>query len=144
MFVSDFGTFLKIGTGASPYTYEKIVGVDVVPPFESEEEKLEVTHHSQESKYRQFIPSGLKDPGDYAFQMRSDPSQTTQQKIFTLYTTGELGHFCIERPDGFVQKFDAYVIGMTYNEADATSPNPVEITVTLAIAGDITEEWESV
>lgn len=141
---SNFGTLLKIGSGStSPYTYTAIFGVFVVPPIESEQEKIEVTHHDQNSPYRKYIPSGLIDPGDYQFQMRSDRSQATQQQIYTLFKSGDLGHFQIVYPDGLTQTFDAYVTGMTYNEADATSPEPVNITVTLAISGDVTDSEES-
>ena len=137
---SNFGTILKIGSGSSaPYTYTAIYGVFIVPPIESTQEKIEVTHHDQGSPYRKFIPSGLIDPGDYQFQMRSDRSQQTQQAIYTLFTSGNEGHFAIEYPDGLTQTFDAYVTGMTYNEADATSPEPVNITVTLAISGNVTD-----
>lgn len=142
---SNFGTLLKVGTGSSaPYTYTAVYGVYLVPPIESEQEKIEVTHHDQGSPYRKYIPSGLIDPGDYQFEMRSDRSQTTQQAIYSLYKSGDLGHFQIAHPDGFTQSFDAYVTGMTYNEADATSPEPTNITVTLAISGDVTEEEESI
>lgn len=141
---SNFGTLLKIGSGStSPYTYTVVYGVFVVPPIESEQEKIEVTHHDQNSPYRKYIPSGLIDPGDYQFQMRSDRSQATQQQVYTLFKSGDLGHFQIVYPDGLTQTFDAYVTGMTYNEADATSPEPVNITVTLAISGDVTDSEES-
>ena len=144
-FKSNFGTVLKIGSGASaPYTYTAIKGVFLVPPIETEQEKIEVTHHDQSSPYRKYIPSGLIDPGDYTFDMRSDRSDSTQQAIYTLYKTGAIGHFQIVHPDGLVQSFDAYVTGMTYNEADATSPEPINITVALAISGDITETEESI
>lgn len=140
---SNFGTKLKIGSGATaPYTYADVFGVFLVPPIESEQEKIEVTHHDQSGSYRKFIPSGLADPGDYQFQMRSERSQATQQTIYALYKSGELGHFQIAYPDGLVQSFDAYVTGMTYNEADATSPEPVNVTVTLAISGEVTETEE--
>ena len=137
-FKSNFGTVLQIGSGSSsPYTYSDIKGVFVVPPIESEQEKIEVTHHDQNSPYRKYIPSGLIDPGDYQFQMRSDRSDSTQQSIYTLYKSGEIGHWAIIHSDGLMQTFDAYVTGMTYNEADATSPEPVNITVTLAISGGV-------
>ena len=137
-FKSNFGTVLQIGSGSSsPYTYSDIKGVFVVPPIESEQEKIEVTHHDQNSPYRKYIPSGLIDPGDYQFQMRSDRSDSTQQSIYTLYKSGEIGHWAIIHSDGLMQAFDAYVTGMTYNEADATSPEPVNITVTLAISGGV-------
>lgn len=143
-FISNFGTILKVGSGSSsPYTYSTIKGVFVVPAIESSQEKIEVTHHDQNSRYREYIPSGLIDPGDYEFQMRSDRSDSTQQTIYTLYTSGELGHFQIVHPDGLAQTFDAYVTGMTYNEADATSPEPTNITVSLAISGDVTDSEES-
>ena len=141
---SNFGTLLKIGSGAAaPYTYTAIYGVFNVPAIESAQEKIEVTHHDQNSPYRKYIPSGLIDPGDFQFQMRSVRSQATQQAIYTLYKSGELGHFQIDHPDGLTQTFDAYVIGMTYNEADATSPEPVDITVTLAISGDVVDSEDS-
>lgn len=141
---SNFGTILKIGSGAAaPYTYSAIYGVYMVPPISAEQEKIEVTHHDQNSPYRKYIPSGLIDPGDYQFEMRSDRSQTTQQSLYTLYRSGALGHFQIVYPDGLTQSFDAYVTGMTYNEADATSPEPVNITVTLAISGDVEDGEDS-
>ena len=144
-FKSNFGTLLKIGSGASaPYTYAAIKGVYLIPPIESEQEKIEVTHHDQNSPYRKYIPSGLIDPGDYQFEMRSDRSETTQQAIYTAYKSGTICHFQIVHPDGLAQAFDAYVTGMTYNEADATSPEPTNITVTLAISGDVTETDESI
>ena len=140
---SNFGTLLKIGSGSSPYTYTAIYGVFDVPAIETTQEKIEVTHHDQNSPYRKYIPSGLIAPGDYSFQMRSDRSQTTQQSLYTLFKSGDLGHFQIVHTDGLIQTFDAYVTGMTYNEADATSPEPVNITVTLAISGDVTDSEES-
>ena len=143
-FKSNFGTLLKIGTGATaPYTYSAVKGVYLIPPIESEQEKIEVTHHDQNSPYRKFIPSGLIDPGDYQFEMRSDRSDSTQQAIYSAYKSGTIVHWQIAYPDGLVQTFDAYVIGMTYNEADATSPEPTNITVTLAISGDVTDSEES-
>lgn len=139
-FISNFGALLKIKINGA---YTKIKGVFVVPPIEAEQGKIEVTHHDQTSNFRQFIPSGLIDPGDYAFQMRSLRSDATQKELYALYKSGETGDFQICYPDGLIQSFPAYVTGMTYNEADATSPEPVQITVTLAFAGDITESEES-
>lgn len=142
---SNFGTLLKVGSGSStPYTYTTVYGVYLVPPIESEQEKIEVTHHDQSSPYRKYIPSGVIDPGDYQFEMRSERSQATQQTIYAAYKAGTLLPWQIVHPDGLTQSFDAYVTGMTYNEADATSPEPTNITVTLAISGDVTEEEESI
>ena len=143
-FKSNFGTVLQIGSGSgTPYTYTDVKGVYLVPPIESEQEKIEVTHHDQGSPYRKYIPSGLIDPGDYNFEMRAERSNATQQAIYTLFKSGDIGHWAIKHPDGLTQYFDAYVTGMTYNEADATSPEPVNITVALAISGGISEEEDS-
>ena len=139
-FISNFGTLLKLKLNG---TYTKIKGVYSVPPIESEQEKIEVTHHDQEGNFRQFIPSGLIDPGDYQFGMRSMRSDETQQELYALYKSGEAGDFQICHTDGLIESFPAYVTGMTYNEADAESPEPVQITVTLAFAGEITETEES-
>lgn len=140
-FKSNFGTVIEIKSGNA---YAPIVGVYNVPPIESEQEKIEVTHHDQISPYRKYIPSGLIDPGDYTFGMRSDRSETTQQAIYALFKSGEAGEFRIVHPDGLIQSFQAYVSGMTYNEADATDPEPVQIDVALTISGDITETEESI
>ena len=137
---SNFGTLLKIRINGA---YTAVKGVFLVPPIASAQEKIEVTHHDQNSPYRKFIPSGLIDPGDYQFEMRSDRSDSTQQAIYSAYKSGTIVHWQIAYPDGLVQTFDAYVIGMTYNEADATSPEPTNITVTLAISGDVTDSEES-
>ena len=138
---SNFGTLLKIKINT---TYTAIYGVFVVPPIASAQEKIEVTHHDQSSPYRKYIPSGLIDPGDYQFQMRSDRSQVTQQALYIAFKAGSECDFQIAYPDGLVKSFKAYVTGMTYNEADATSPAPVNITVTLAISGDVTDSEESI
>lgn len=140
-FVSNFGTLLKIKVGQ---TYTAIKGVFVVPAIESTQEKIEVTHHDQNSQYRKYIPSGLIEQGDYEFQMRSLRSDSTQQALYTAYKAGTLCDFEIDYPDGLVQQFQAYVIGMTYNEADATSPEPVNVTVSLALSGAVTETIESI
>lgn len=140
-FISNFGTLLKIKVGQ---TYTAIKGVFVVPALESTQEKIEVTHHDQTTPYREYIPSGLIDSGDFEFQMRSDRSDSTQQTIYTAYKAGTLCSFQIVHMDGLTQNFDAYVVGMTYNEADAESPKPCQITVALAISGDVTETVESI
>ena len=138
---SNFGTLLKISMNS---TYQTVKGVFVVPPIAAEQEKIEVTHHDQTSPYRKYIPSGLIDPGDYQFQMRSERSDSTQAYIYTLFKSGAEGDWKIVYPDGLTQSFSAYVTGMEYNEADATSPEPVNITVTLAISGDVTDGEESI
>ena len=140
-FVSNFGTLLKMKVNS---TYTAIKGVFVVPALESTQEKIEVTHHDQNTPYRKYIPSGLIETSDFEFQMRSLRSDTTQQALYTAYKAGTLCDFEIDYPDGLSQKFQAYVIGMTYNEADATSPEPVDITVSLAISGDVTETETSI
>lgn len=140
-FVSNFGTLLKIKINS---TYTAIKGVFDVPAINSTQEKIEVTHHDQSSPYRKYIPSGLIDTGDYEFQMRSLRSDNTQQTLYTAYKAGTLCSFEVDYPDGLTQQFDAYVLGMTLNEADATNPDPVNITVTLAISGDITDTVESI
>lgn len=138
---SNFGTLLKIKINGA---YTAVKGVFLVPPIASAQEKIEVTHHDQNSPYRKYIPSGLIDPGDYAFQMRSERANTTQAFIYALYKSGAEGEWQVSYPDGLTQTFTAYVTGMEYNEADATSPAPVNITVTLAISGDVTDSEESI
>ena len=140
-FISNFGTTLSIKVNGS---YSAIKGVYNVPPIESDQEKIEVTHHDQNSPYRKYIPSGLIDTGDYTFGMRSYRADPTQQELYACYKSGEIADFQLSHPDGFTQQFQAYVTGMTYNEADAENPEPTQIDVSLAISGDITETEESI
>ena len=142
-FISNFGTVIKIGTGTGTITYTNIKGQQNVPGLETEQETLDVTHHDQGHPYREQIPSGLIDISNFSFDILSDRSDSTQQTLYSLYKSGELGHFKLCHPDGLAQAFDAYVINMVYNETDATSPAPVLVTVTLAIKSDITETDES-
>lgn len=143
---SNFGTKFQIGSGATaPYSYTDVFGVFLIPAIEAEQEKIEVTHHDQSSRYREYIPTGLISPGDnFPVQMRSKPSEATQQAMFALYKSGDLGHFRIVRPDGFTQTFDGYVADWTYNEAEATSPDSVNITAGISFAGDVTEEYDTI
>ena len=95
---SNFGTKFQIGSGSGTLTWTDVFGVFLIPAIESEQEKIEVTHHDQSSRYREFIPTGLISPGDnFPVQMRSKPSEATQQSMFALYKSGDLGHFRIVR-----------------------------------------------
>lgn len=142
---SNYRTKIQLGSAETPATFVTIPGVFVVPPIESEQEKIEVTHH-ESGPYREYVLSGLSDPGDYEFQMRANRTDTVQQTLRNMWKTGEERPFRIIYPDGFAQQFPAQVSGFTYNEADATSPDALNVTVALAICGeveDVSEEIES-
>ena len=130
MAVSNFGTLLKIKILG---IFVNIKGVYNVSPIEREQEKLEITHFGQSNSFRQFIPTGVIDPGDYSFDMHFSKADETQQALYALLESGAAGEFQIVYPDGITQEFRAYVTGMTYNEANSEGPEAINITVSLAI-----------
>lgn len=137
---SNYGTniSLKAATGE---TFEVINGAYSIPDIDNTEEQIEVTHHGS-GPYRERIPSGLSDPGEYTFGMRVDTSDTVQKRLQTMKSAHTKGTFKIDWPDGHYKTFDAYVSGIKRNDADATSPDGINADVTLAIAGNVTESDE--
>lgn len=137
---SNYGTHisLKAATGEN---YEVINGAYNIPDIDNTEEQIEVTHHGS-GPYRERIPSGLSDPGEYTFSMRVDTSDTVQKRLQTMKAAHEKGTFKIDWPDGHYKTFDGYVTGIKRNDADASSPDGINADVTLAIAGNVTESDE--
>lgn len=137
---SNYGTKISLqGTGN---TWDEIEGAYSIPDIDDTEEQIDVTHHGS-GPYREKIPSGLSDPGEYTFGMRVDTSSAVQQKLKTMKAAKTKGTFKISWPDGFSKTFDAYVTGIKRNDADATGPDGINADVTLAISGNVTEEDDS-
>lgn len=106
-----------------------------VPALEMEEEKIEVTHHG--STAREYIPSGLADPGDYEFEMETDRANTVHKQILELRTSKEVVPWKLIYPDGLTYQFEASVLKITRADADPQSPDVIIDTVGLAISGEI-------
>ena len=106
-----------------------------VPGLQMEEEKIEVTHH--ESNNREYIPSGLSDPGDYEFEMETDRSDAVHNKIFTLWKNKAEASWRLIYPDGLAYEFTASILKITRADADPQSPDVIIDTVALAITGDV-------
>lgn len=112
-----------------------------VPALEMEEDKIEVTHHG--SNNREFIPSGLTDPGDYEFEMETNRTNTVHRSIYTLRASKEAAYWRLIYPDGLAYQFEASVLKITRNEADPQSPDVIIDTVALAISGDVDDISDS-
>lgn len=134
---SNYGSHisLKAETGE---TYDVITGAYNIPDIDNTEEQIEVTHHGS-GPYRERIPSGLSDPGEYTFGMRVDATDAIQKRLQAMKKNHTKGGFKIDWPDGHYKTFDGYVTGIKRNDADATSPDAINADVTLAIAGNVTE-----
>jgi len=142
---SNLGTRLQLGaarpTGEPPVlTYADVPYLRNIPPIEQTQEKIDATTHPSSTGnaiFRQYIPSGLIDPGDYEFEMQTDLSNQVHKDIFGLLKSKEERKWRLIYPDGYAQEFPAYVIGITRNEADPQSPDMIIDTVALAISGDV-------
>ena len=135
-YFTNKGTKLEIGSGSgNDITVVKVPRLRTVPGLAMEDEKIEVTHH--ESVNREFIPSGLPDPGDYGFEMETDRTSTVHQQIFELKKTGDVVPWRLTYPDGLAYQFSASVLSIVRADADPQSPDVIIDTVNLSISGDI-------
>ena len=129
-------TKLQLGSGSgNSITWADIPRLRNVPALAMEEDKIEVTHHG--SANREYIPSGLSDPGDYEFEMETKRSNTVHDRIFALWKSKEEAPWRLIYPDGLAYQFNASVLKITRNEADPQSPDVIIDTVGLAISGEV-------
>ena len=138
---SNYGSAIYL-KAASGETWDEIEGAYNIPDVDDTQEQIDVTHHGS-GPYREKIPSGLSDPGEYTFGMRVDTSNSAQQRLKAMKAGGTKGTFKITWPDGAYKTFGAYVTGIKRNDADATSPDGINADVTLAISGNVTEGEDS-
>lgn len=132
---SNRQTKLQIGSGSGTITWADVPQLRNVPALEMTEEKIEVTHHGSEN--REYIPSGLSDPGDYEFEMETDRSNAVHQQIYALRKSEAVVPWRLIYPDGLAYQFMAAVLKITRNEADPQSPDVIIDTVGLAISGEV-------
>lgn len=125
----------KLQVNDSVNGWENIPRLRNVPGLEMEEEKIEVTHHG--SNNREYIPSGLSDPGDYEFEMETDLTDTVHQKLFAAWKAKTALSWRLIYPDGLAYQFDATILKIARAEADPQSPDVIIDTVALAISGDV-------
>lgn len=122
-------------TGAGPYTYTNLTGLQEVPSMLGKPSKIDVTTLADSVKKYVF---GVKDLGDLTFKFVYD--QTNFTTIRSWVTGGTLVHFQIEFPDtkgvhGTQFQFDAYV---NIETDSAQVDKALGMTVTLALQSDIT------
>ena len=136
-YITNMGTKMYISDDSNNPTFSEVKRLRSVPGLALEQEKIEVTHNG--SKNREFIKSGLSDPGDYEFEMETDFSDLTHKEIFSLRDTDEVRTWRIVYPDGLAWEFQACVLSITRADYDTQSPDVIVDTVALAINGEITD-----
>lgn len=78
--VAAIGTFLKAGDGGSPEAFSTVAEVlDITGP-EGTLDQLDVTNHSSEGNFKEYIPSIL-DAGNVTFDMNMIQADSSQRKI---------------------------------------------------------------
>lgn len=123
-------TKLQLNDGSSGW--QNVPRLRNVPGLQMEEEKIEVTHH--DSNNREYVPSGLSDPGDYEFEMETDrKAYPVHQKIFDLWKSKAEASWRLIYPDGLAFEFTASVLKITRADADPQNPDVIIDTVGLAI-----------
>lgn len=137
---SNFGTLLQIGSGETNETFTTIAEIRLINAPEKSTEDVEITHHGSEG-YREYTPSGLKDPSEVAMEMNSVPSEATQAELMQLEESGDVRTFKIVRPNGITETFPAYVKSIVTNAADAQSPDAIIDTLNLRLTGACTRTY---
>lgn len=128
-------TKLQLGSAATTPVFTDIPRLRHIPGLSLKEEKIEVTHN--QSNNREYRSSGLKDPGDYEFDMETDRSDTTHQALFSIWKSQEVRKFRLIYPDGLAYEFQASVLSITRADYDAQSPDVIIDTVSLSICGEV-------
>lgn len=134
-------TKLQLGSAATTPVFTDIPRLRNIPGLALEEEKIEVTHN--QSKNREFIPSGLQDPGDYEFDMETDRADTTHQALFSIWKSKAPRKFRLIYPDGLAYEFTASVLRITRADYDAQNPDVIIDTVSLSICGEVEDISDS-
>lgn len=136
-YFANRGTKLQLGDSddKASVVFADVPRLRNVPGLEMEEDKIEVTHHG--SVTREYIPSGLADPGDYEFEMETKRDHVVHKEIFDLWKSKEGRLWRLIYPDGLAYEFCASVLKITRAEADPQSPDVILDTVGLAIYGEV-------
>lgn len=134
--VSAFGTFIKIGDGASPEVFATIAEVMSINGPSLSLETIDVTTHSSGEPWRQFI-GGLLDAGEVSFDINFIPTSTTHSFTAGLLkdmTDRTQRNFKLVFPDtgGTSWVFTALVTSFECTEA---IDDVIKAAVTLKLSG---------
>ena len=139
---SNFGTKFQLEKILNSGTYIDIAECRIINSPTEEQDDIEVTHHGSVG-WREFKPSGLRNPGDLELQINSVPSDESQQELEALAASGEDRNWKIIRPNGITETFSAYVKSIVANEADAQNPDAIIDTVALKLTGPCTRGYDA-
>ena len=139
---SNFGTKFQLEKILNSGTFVDIAECRVINSPTEEQDDIEVTHHGS-AGWREYKPSGLRNPGDLELQINSVPSDESHQELEALAASGEERNFRIVRPNGITETFMAYVKSIVANEADAQNPDAIIDTVSMKVTGSSTRSYDA-
>jgi hypothetical protein len=78
--IAAFGTLLKRGDGATAEAFTTVANITNITGPAIENAELNVSAHDSAGAYKEFVASGLNDPGTLDLEGNFDPSDTTHEQ----------------------------------------------------------------
>jgi len=129
--ISSQGTYIMLGSGASPQTFAEIPECSTIPGPAGTSDELDFTHLRSTGGYREYKQS-FKDNDDMTLECNYIPGDATQAALRALYLSGDVTGFVKHYPDGSTDAFDAYVKSAS---SPAAVGDKLKFTVTLRVTG---------
>lgn len=127
--ISAQGLTFQVEVTAVPTTIKNVHTYSQAP---GESTEIDVTDFASTGK--EFL-LGLREEGDFSFDMMADYADAAQDEIRSLYASGALGTFLITFANGWNLGFDARV--KSYGES-AGVDDALRATATIKVSGAIT------
>ena len=106
--MKGYGTQIQVEISS---TYTKIAAVvDATPPQRTRDD-IESTSFDTPDEYKDYEP-GLKEPGEFSFNVIYDPDAATHEHLADLFESGDTANFRIVLPSGKRKTFPGYCKGI--------------------------------
>lgn len=132
--ISAQGTYLEVGSGASPQVWSEIPECKTIPGPSGTSDEIDVTHLRSTGGRREYLQS-FKDSDDLSLECNYIPGNVIQAQLRSDYNAGTVREYRKTYPDGANESFMAYVksCGSPTSIGDA-----VVFNATLRVTGFVT------
>lgn len=125
------GTFLEVGSGASPEVWSEIPECTTIPGPAGTSDEIDFTHLRSLGGRREFKQS-FKDTDDLSLECNYIPGNVIQAQLRNDYNTGAIREYRKTYPDGATEQFSAYPKSCSSPTAVG---DKVSFNVTLRVTG---------
>jgi predicted secreted protein len=119
----------------SPAAFVDVAEVINVTPGEATADRIDATHMQSPNRRREYI-SGLIDSGEASFEINYVPGNATDERLRTLFESGDVVDHRIVFPNGVSVTYEASIIGFS-----KSIPIDDRMTATITVAVSGAETW---